>query len=322
MNCPACDIEMELLLEGIFQCLNCKKIIMAKSKDIEEEREEEALIGNMIDGEWFHQNMSLNMAYEIAESGIIINKTESSLFAGLICHSSYLKDEKYVRLSWWKNYRHAGMFKIYEKHVLNNVIIGLEKIDEDFDDIWNWQGKYGKTEIKTEEVLEKEKKLEIIKYRIIENKTCPKCAKKMDKKKSHYECQHCGEIVILEGYNQPIFNIQAMDLDLQFHGNFPINFYLPVSGLTVKWLMGEWKSIVVIYSKDNPNKKWLRFYWWVRDLSNILKFGQREMGEGTQLGWKTQRGVSSPNIYDKKSIRQLINALRKISQELKWEVKN
>ena len=312
MRCPACDIEMELLIEGIFQCSNCKKIIKTKSIEAKKTEKEESLIGNLIDGDWFHKNVSLNKTYEIAESGIILAKTESRLFATLICHSAYLKNEKYVRISWWKNVQHAGMLKIYDKYVLNNIIIALEKIDESFDDMWNWQGKYGKKESKTKKDLEKEKNLEIIKYRILENRTCPKCQKKMDKKKSHYECQHCGEIVILEGYNQPIFNILTEDMDLRFHTNFPINFYLPVSGITLKWLMGEWKAVTVIYSKDNPNKKWLRFYWWVRDLSNILKFGQREMGNGTQMGWKAQRGVSSPNVYDRKLIKPLITALKKI----------
>jgi ribosomal protein L37AE/L43A len=318
LKCPACDIEMETLIEGIFQCSSCKKII--KAKIVEDEKVKKEAIGNIIDGEWFHKNVSLNKSYEIAESGIILNKTENRLFAALICHSAYLKEEKYVRLSWWKNSRHAGMLKIYDKAVLNNIIVSLEKIDETFDDIWSWSGNYEKKEPKSEEDLEKEKYLEIIKYRIIENRTCPKCGKRMDKMKSHYECQHCGEIVILEGYNQPIFNIASTDLDLRFHGNFPINFYLPVSGITVKWLMGEWKAIVIIYSKDNPNRKWLRFYWWVRDLSNILRYGQREMGEGTQMGWKAQRGVSSPNIYDKKLIKFLINALKKISTELNWDI--
>ncbi|MFW9948765.1 MAG: hypothetical protein ACFFKA_01400, partial [Candidatus Thorarchaeota archaeon] len=129
----------------------------------------------------------------------------------------------------------------------------------------------------------------------------------------------CGEIVILEGYNQPIFNIPPRELDMNFHANFPINFYLPVSGITVKWLMGEWKALVVIYSPDNPDKKWLRFYWWVRDLSNILKHGQREMGENVQMGWKAQKGISSPNIYDKKTIKPLIEALKKIETLLNWE---
>jgi len=311
---------MQPLVEGIYQCPNCKKII--KQKDKETEAQEKKLIeeGAFQDGEYFHKNASLNKKYEICEKGITITKTDNRMFAVLICHSAYLKDEKYVRLSWWKNYQHAGMFKIYDKYVLTNMILALEKIDESFDDLWSWKGRYGKKEPKTQEDLEKEKSLDIIKYRILENKTCPKCQKKMDKMKSHYECQHCGEIVILEGYNQPIFNIPPEDLDLRFHANFPINFYLPVSGITLKWLMGEWKALAVIYSKDNPNKKWLRFYWWVRDLSNILKFGQREMGNGTQMGWKAQKGISSPNIYDKKLIRPLINALNNTLLELNWKI--
>ena len=319
MKCPACNIEMEPLVAGIFQCPQCKKISKEKDVTPQVEGKAEEGKGDLLDGEYYHKNASLNKKYEVCEKGITINKTENRLFAVLICHSAYLKDEKYVRLSWWKNYQHAGMFKIYDKSILHNTIVALEKIEESFDDIWNWGGKYGKQESKTEEDLEKEKALDIIKYRIIENRTCPKCSKKMDKMKSHYECQHCGEIVILEGYNQPIFNIASEDLDLRFHGNFPINFYLPVSGITVKWLMGEWKALVVIYSKDNPNRRWLRFYWWVRDLSNILKYGQREMGENAQMGWKTQKGISSPNIYDKKLIKQLISALKRVSIELKWD---
>jgi hypothetical protein len=82
--------------------------------------------------------------------------------------------------------------------------------------------------------------------------------------------------------------------------------------------MGEWKALIVINSKDNPNKKWLRFYWWMRDLTHILKYGQREIGESTQMGWKTQRGIASPNVYDKKLITPLIKALKKIQTELDW----
>jgi len=313
---------METLVAGIFQCPQCKKIVKQKDKEAEAKEKNQIEEGVFQDGEYFHKNASLNKQYEICEKGITINKTDNQLFAALICHNAYLKEEKYVRLSWWKNYQHAGMFKIYDKYVLNNLITTLEKIDESFDDIWTWRGKFGRTKQKTEEDLEKEKNLEIIKYRIIENRTCPKCQKKMDKMKSHYECQHCGEIVILEGYNQPIFNILPRNLDLSFHANFPINYYLPVSGITLKWLMGEWKAVVVIYSKDNPNKKWLRFYWWTRDLSNILKYGQREMGNSAQMGWKAQKGISSPNIYNKKLISPLIKALKNISTELKWTIDN
>ena len=325
MNCPACNIEMELLVAGIYQCPQCKKIIKEKkSIEVEKIGKAETLIGNFIDGEWFHNNASLNRNYEIAESGFIISKTDTRMFAILICHNPLLKSEKYIRLSWWKKsfYQHAGQFKIYDREVLSNIIRALENFENNFDELWTFQGKFGKKSLKTEEQKEKEKKLDIIKYRILENRTCPKCQKKMDKMKAHYECSHCGEIVILEGYNQPIFNISSSDLDLYFHGDFPINFYMPTAGITVKWLMGEWKAIVVIYSKDNPNKKWLRFYWWSRDLRNFLKFGRRELGEGTQMGWKAQKGVASPNLYNKKLLKPLIIALKNTANELNWDIES
>jgi len=309
---------MEPLVSGIYQCPQCRKIVKQKDEKAELEDIKKVEEGEFLEGEYFHNIASINKKYEVCEQGIIISKTETRLFAALICHSAYLRDEKYVRLSWWKSFQHAGMFKIYEKEVLNNLIITLEKINKEFDDIWTWGGKYEKKEPKTKDALEKEKYLDLIKFRILEHRTCPKCQKKMSKKKSHYECQHCGEIVILEGYNQPIFNIQSSELDLRFQTNFPINYYLPVSGITVKWLMGEWKALAVIHAKDNPNKRWLRFYWWMRDLSNLLKYGQRDIGEGTQMGWKAHRGIASPNIYDKKLVSPLINALKRIKQELNW----
>jgi len=310
---------MEPLVEGIYQCPRCRKILKQKSESKSEVLEEKEDSSGLKDGEYFHTKLSLNKDYEICEKGIVVHSTNTRVLAVLICHSSILKEEKYVRISWWKTYQHAGMFKIYNRIVLQNTINALEKIDESFDDQWNWKGKFGAKKVKTEEEREKEKKIEIIKARIIENRTCPNCQQKMEKHKSHYICQHCSEIVILEGYNQPIFNIDPKDLDLRFQTNFPINFYLPVSGITVKWLVGEWKAIVVIYTKGVESKRWLRFYWWNRDFSNLIKYGQREMGMNTQMGWKSQRGVSSPNIYDKEILKPLIEALKKIANDLKWE---
>jgi len=322
MKCPACNIDMEPLVAGIFQCPQCKKIVKEKDEEAVAEEKKKMEDGAFQDGEFFHNNAGLNQQYEICEKGITINKTPNRWIAVLICHSSYLKSEKYIRLSWWKKsfYQHAGMIKIYDDAVLKNLIKALEMVDESFDELWAWHGKYEKKKPKTEEQKLKEKKLDIIKARIIENRTCPKCQKRMDKMKSHYECPYCGEIVILEGHNQPIFNIHPEDIELKFQSNFPINFYLPVNGITIKWLMGEWKALAVIYSKDNPNKKWLRFYWWMRDLRNILRSGQREMGEGTQMGWKVQRGVSSPNIYDKKLLKPIITALKNAGKELNWSI--
>ena len=304
---------MELLVTGIFQCPKCKIIIKEKVEKKELKEAEENVNEFVKDG----KNFNLNRKYEIPEKGIVVREGK---FAVLLCHSAYLNSDRYIRLSWWNNFfiQHVGMIKIIEKDVLKNLIIALEKIDEAFDDFWDWRGSFGKKKEKTEDQKEKEKRIEIIKYRIIENQTCPNCEKRMNKAKSHYECTHCGEIIILEGYNQPIFNLDSKNLSLDFVGNFPINFYMPKSGITIKWLVGEWKALVVIYSKNNPNKKWLRFYWWVRNLSSFMKSGSHEMG-GTQMGWSTQRGAGSTNIYNKKEVKLLINALKRIAQEINWE---
>ncbi len=279
IECPSCKVEMEPLVAGILQCPKCKIIIKEKVEKKELEEAEEDIDEIVKDGKIFN----LNRKYEIPEKGIVVRDGK---FAVLLCHNTYSKSDRYIRLSWWKNSftQHVGMIKIIEKNVLKNLIIALEKIDEAFDDFWGWHGKFGKKKEKTDEQKEKEKQYDIIKYRIIENRTCPNCQKRMNKAKFHYECTHCGEIVILEGYNQPIFNLDSNNLSLDFVGNFPINFYMPISGISIKWLMGEWKTLVIIYSKDNPNKKWLRFYWWVRDLSSFMKSGHREMGDGTQMG--------------------------------------
>jgi len=309
---------MEPLVSGIFQCPKCKLIIKEKIEKIEKKEVEEKEDINEIlkDGKIFN----LNRKYEIPEKGIIVRDGK---FAVLICHSADLKSVRYIRLSWWKNsfIQHVGMIKITEKEVLKNLIIALEKIDEAFDGFWGWHGTFGKKKEKTEEQKQKEKQYEIIKYRIIENRTCPNCHNRMKKAKFHYECTQCGEIVILEGYNQPIFSRDTNDLSLDFEGNFPVNYYMPLNGITIKKLISDWKALVIIYSKDNLSKKWLRIYWWVRYLSIFMKSGgMGGMGHGTQMGWSVQKGAGSTNIYDKKEIKILINALKRIAKEINWEI--
>ena len=145
MKCPACKMDMEPLVAGIFQCPQCKKIIKEKDEKVEEEAAKKHEEGDFQNGEFFHNNAGgLNKRYEIAEKGITIIKTPNRWFAVLICQNAYLKSERYVRLSWWTKsyYGHGGMIKINEKEVLKNLIITLEKIDEAFDDYWGWHGKY------------------------------------------------------------------------------------------------------------------------------------------------------------------------------------
>ena len=69
--------QMQPLVEGIFQCPNCKKILKEKEIKVEDVDEETTLIGRKINGDWFHNNASLNQNYEIADSGFIVNKTDS-----------------------------------------------------------------------------------------------------------------------------------------------------------------------------------------------------------------------------------------------------
>ena len=146
MDCPSCGVKMDILVEGIFQCPKCKKIIKKKEEE-KKEKEKKVLEGEWQEGEYFHENVSLNKQYEIAEKGITIRK-----------------NEKYVRISWWKKsfYQHAGMFKIYDENVLYNVIQALKKIDENYDDFWSWKGKFKKKEPKTEAQKIKEKKQNLL----------------------------------------------------------------------------------------------------------------------------------------------------------------
>ena len=315
-KCPSCEVELEPLIEELSECPRCKKVFKDNLEKDEEKGEEEKQDGSLKDNITFN----LNQQYEVPEKGIPI---KDGKFAVLICHAAKDESDRYIRLSWWKDsyMLHKGMIKIKERTVLNNMIKALEKIDEVFDDFWDWRGNKSNTKTeKTEEQKKKEKQHDIIKYRIIENKTCPNCQKTMKKFKTHYDCSHCGELVILEGYNQPIFNRDSNDLDLSFDSNLPIHHYLCETGITIKWFMGEWKAVAVIYSKDNPNKRWLRFYWWDRDFSKYLKMGRHEIGEGIQMGWKAKRGTGQTNVYDKKLIKLLIEGLKKFAQELNREI--
>jgi len=319
MRCPACDIPMEPLVAGIFQCPQCNKIIKEKMDNDEGKDQDKIKKLDFQDGEYFYRNASLNKNYEICEKGITIIKSPKRWLAALICYAPHLKTSKYIRLSWWKKevYQHGGFFKITNSDVLKNVIIALDKINASFDEFWSWKGSFEENSKNNDNVFEDEK-LKILKYRIIENLTCPNCNKKLINRKSHYECVHCGEIILINGYKDPIFDINPKNLSLKFTTNLPVNFYLVNTGITVNWLMAEWKAIAVIYSNDNPNKKWLRFYTWERDVQSLLKYGR----SGAQMTWNAKRGSGSPNIYDKKTLKLLIEDLKKIANELNWNIKN
>lgn len=311
--CPACGkAELIDLIPGVQTCPNCKKMFKGK---VTEEKEKKPSEGEIIDGDFFMKNTSLNPKWEIAEKGITVYREKNkSWMAVLLCHSPSFESVKYIRLSWWKKSinTHAGMFKIQDIDVLENTIIALKRFDALFDENFN------------------PKKNLVINYNPIPERSdsslsiptfdeskrlCPKCGRKMSRSqnKRFYECERCGEIVIIEE-GKPIFDLPAKNLPLSFSTNFPVNFYLPDYGISVKIGMGDWKAILIIHAKENPEKKWLRFYWWTRNLQDYM-MSQYSLGSGQGLRWETKKGVMSPNIYEKSQLRPLIKALEVMRKE-------
>jgi len=166
MKCPNCgNSELKTLVEGIWQCPKCNKIIKNKIESNEEEPGESTFES----GDFFIRNTGLNKKYEICEKGIIISKTPKFMIAALICHSPSFPNSKYIRISWFKNsiYLHAGMIKITESSELNNLIKCLEKIDNDFDQDFNFNTAENDTELDFEEQEDLFK---------LDGTKCPKCS--------------------------------------------------------------------------------------------------------------------------------------------------
>ncbi|MHA1775387.1 MAG: hypothetical protein ACTSWC_01360 [Promethearchaeota archaeon] len=308
--CPACGkAELVELIPGVKSCPNCKKMFR---REIPKEKPSIKEEGEILEGEFFMKNTSLNPKWEIADKGItIFREKNKSWFAVLLCHSPSFELVKYIRLSWWKKSinSHAGMFKIQDLEVLENLIIALKRIDALFDDNFN-----PKKEVTISYDPIPERSNSAAKFPTFDEskRICPKCGRKMNrsKNKRFYECERCGEIVIMEE-GKPIFDLPAKSLPLAFTSNFPINFYLPDYGISVKIGMADWKAAVIIHAKENPEKKWLRFYWWTRNLQQYMT-SQYSLGGGQGLRWETKKGVMSPNIYEKKHLKALIDALEKM----------
>lgn len=312
LKCPNCgNGEIIKLVEGIWQCPKCKKII-------KEKKEEKIIIEDelvFIQGDVFMKTSGLNKKYEICEKGIRIHKTPKNSIASLICHSTFLPSSKYIRLSWFKgaSNSHSGMIKITEPAELDNLIKILEIINKDFDENFNKVTKNENIQISNGDIGD------IIEFKFKDNK-CPKCSLKMKKSRNarYYSCESCGEIVILED-GQAIFDFPTNKLPLTYSNNFPINYYLPERGVTFKWLMGEWKAVVIIYDNANPDKNFLRFYWWTRNLQEYIKSEFSGGGPSRSLlGWVVKKGLGMTNIYDKNLIVPLIQALKMEKEELNW----
>lgn len=265
-------------------------------------------------GEWFMRNTKLNEKYEICDEGVIAHQDPKLMIAALICHSPDFPKSKYVRLSFFKDLAriHWGMIKIRERSVLKNTIQALEIIDKNFDEEFNW---VGEGDGSPDPNLDDQ---EFLNFKITDRK-CPVCGKTLKKRQKFYECENqvCGELfVIVKGI--PLFNYPSEKLPLRFVKNLPIAFYLPVAGITTQMFVGDWKAISVIYKESNPDRKWLRFYWWTRNLQPYITSELIiDTYANKSLTWSSRRGVKSPNIYDKNIIKPLIEALKKI--ETVWE---
>ncbi|MHA1339688.1 MAG: hypothetical protein ACTSO2_06840 [Promethearchaeota archaeon] len=315
MKCPNCNIELIELAPGINQCPQCKKFY--KEKEEEKVKEKEEL--EFKDGKWFMAHTAIERKWEIAEKGIIIDKKPKSMLAAVICHSQMLSSDKYIRLSWFKgsSNMHSGMIKITDRYELHNLIEALKIIEKDFDDEFN--------PIDEEKLLKKinsqfNPENEAKKISKFDGKTCLNCGGIMKKKRTekYYSCERCGEIVVvLEG--NPICDIPTNKMPLIYAKNFPVNYYLPYTGITYKWLMGEWKALVIIYQREDPDKKWLRFYWWYRDLNKYIgSSGLVGTTLSNILSWNAKKGSGSTNIYEKNLIPQIIEALEKCKNEIGW----
>ncbi|WP_457558389.1 hypothetical protein [Candidatus Harpocratesius sp.] len=311
--CPACGkAELIQLIPGVKTCPNCKKMFRGEEPEEKLDLKKE---GEILDGEYYMENTSLNPKWEIADKGITIHREKNkSWIAVLLCHSPSFESIKYIRISWWKKSinTHAGMFKIQDLAVLENTIIALKRIDALFDEQFTLKKDVS---ISYDPIPERLNSIQELQTFDESKRLCPKCKRKMNKSsnKRFYECERCGEIVIMEE-GKPIFDLPANSLSLSFSSNFPINYYLPDYGISVKIGMADWKAVVIIHAKENPEKKWLRFYWWTRNLQQYMT-SQYSLGSGQGLRWESKKGVMSPNIYEKDQIPKLIDALEKIRKE-------
>jgi ribosomal protein L37AE/L43A len=306
--CPSCqNAELKDLVPGIRTCPSCRKIFKDKETKVEPEQD----TGGLLDGAVFMKETTLNPKWEICDKGITIFREKNKTWlAVLLCHSPSFPNTKYVRVSWWKKSinTHAGMIKIEELDEVDNFIIALERIEKDFDDYFEPKGEISYEPMPNREEFEN---VEIFNET---KRECPKCSWKMKKSKNHryFSCEHCGEIIILED-GHPVFNTPNRALTLAYSTNYPVNFYLPDYGITTKILMADWKAVVIIHKKENPDKKWLRLYWWRRDLQAYMT-SQYSFGNSQGLKWEAKKGVQSPNIYDKNLVPKIIDALKQIKE--------
>jgi ribosomal protein L37AE/L43A len=311
--CPSCGkAELVELIPGVSSCPACKKMFRGQ---LPEAKTEEKDTDELHDGQYFMDHTTLNKKWEICDMGITVAREPGKRWlATLMCHTPSFPNIKYLRISWWKKSTnaHAGMFKIDEYNEIENVIIALERLDALFDENFNLKDEES---IHFNPIPERMDAATDSQIFDMKKRICPKCKSKMKKSrnKRYYECERCGEIIIIHE-SQPIFDIPSDTLPLNISTNFPVNYYLPSYGITVKRGMADLQALVIIYSMDNVDKKWLRLCWWHRNFHEYMR-DQYSMGTSQGLRWETRKGSMSPNIYEKQEIRPLINSLRALRKE-------
>ncbi|MHA1584954.1 MAG: hypothetical protein ACTSWL_06840 [Promethearchaeota archaeon] len=310
--CPSCGkAELTELVPGVMTCPACRKMFRG---EIKEEIKKEEKTG-IQDGKFFMDNTGINAKWEIADLGMTVAKEQDkSWIAVLLCHSPDFPKYKYMRISWWKKSVnvHAGMFRIDDIDEVDNVIISLKRFEVLFDDYFSLKDE---TKINYKPIPERANVPDIKDIFDIKKRFCPKCGYKMKKSRNvhYFECERCGEIIVMyEG--KPIIEYPVETLPLSYSKNYPVNFYIPDYGITTKLSMADWKAIIIIYAKENPEKKWLRFYWWQRNLQSYMN-SKYSVGNSQGLKWETKKGVMSPNIYEKAHIKKLIEALELVKKE-------
>ncbi len=306
-KCPNCgDGNLVPLVQGIKKCSKCNKIVKV-SAEYEEKKIEKQEPGEHLDAEYLQKRTALNEKYEIAEFGNIAFRDKDYLVAVIVAHAPEFPNSSYIRLSWFKGStnQHYGMMKINNRAVANNLLKALKKFDEDFNDEFDL----------IKEITRSRKDVEYTNEFNMKKQLCLNCGTKMKKIKRYFECPRCGDLVILEDGN-PIADIDPTKLTLDYESNLPVNYYYPYLGITINWLMAEWTAVVIVYAKENPRKKWLRFYTWTRNLQQVLS-DSPTINISAAFRWEARKGIGSPNIYTKEELRKLIAALEKTMQEWK-----
>jgi ribosomal protein L37AE/L43A len=305
-QCPTCGGDLVPLGGGgIFTCKKCRKLVR-KTAEQDAGPVTQATASEDLNGAFYERKRMLNPQYEKAVKGLHVFSEGNIRMDVLLAYEPDFPRSRYLRLSWWKGgMMHHGMVKINHIDVARNLVKALRMIDVAYDDDFAPIGDFGVT-AEAEEDFD---------FNFDQTRReCPNCKRKMKKSRTnrYFECEWCGEIVIIED-GVPIYSIPPTKLTLAFNSNYPINYYSAHQGITFSWQMGDWQAAVVIFDPNNPNKKWLRIYWWIRRLDQYMAAETRVLAQG--IRWEPRKGAGSTNIYNKAHLKEIIKAMETLMEE-------